>query len=115
MHGHTYQGHAVGCAAALEVQRIVMENDWIENARKMGILLGDLLQRKLGGHPNVGNIRGRGLFWAIEFVQNKTTKAPFPASDEVAMGICDKGLQRPHCIGVYPGTGTADGTNGDHI
>ena len=115
MHGHTYQGHAVGCAAALEIQRIIHDGDLVKNCQHMGKLLGNLLRQALGEHPNVGDIRGRGLFWGIEFVRDKPTKEPFPPSDGVAMGICNMGLQSPYCIGVYPGTGTVDGVRGDHI
>ena len=65
MHGHTYQGHPVACAAALEVQRIVRENNLCKNAKKMGGLLERSLRARLDGHPNVGNIRGRCLFWGL--------------------------------------------------
>lgn len=115
MHGHTYQGHAVACAAALEVQRIIREQNLIANCRQMGELLGALLFEKLAGHPNVGNIRGKGMFWGIEFVHDKTTKEPFPPSAGVAVGLAEKGLEKPYCIGVYPGNGTVDGVAGDHI
>lgn len=62
-HGHTYQGHPVGCAAALEVQRIIREENLIEKVQQNGELLGSLLHKYLDDHPHVGNIRGRGLFW----------------------------------------------------
>lgn len=65
MHGHTYQGHALGCAAALEVQRIVREENLIDNVKQRGVQLEKLLQQHLGNHPNVGNIRGKGLFWGV--------------------------------------------------
>lgn len=64
-HGHTYQGHPVGCAAALEVQRIIREDNLVENVRQNGNLLGKLLHRYLVGHPYVGNVRGKGLFWGV--------------------------------------------------
>ena len=115
MHGHTYQGHAVACAAALEIQRILQEDNLVENCREMGQLLGRLLREELGKHPHVGDVRGRGLFWGVEFVRSKKTKRPFPPSDGVAGGICEMGLKEPHCIQVYPGTGTFDGVSGDHI
>jgi len=64
-HGQTYQGHPVACAAALEVQRIVREERLVENVAKMGALLERLLKHRLGGHPHVGDIRGKGLFWGV--------------------------------------------------
>lgn len=64
-HGHTYQGHPVGCAAALEVQRIIREDNLVANVRECGLLLETLLHEYLDDHPYVGNIRGRGLFWGV--------------------------------------------------
>lgn len=64
-HGHTYQGHPVGCAAALEIQRIMKEDNLVDNVRENGEYLGKLLHKHLDDHPNVGNIRGRGFFWSV--------------------------------------------------
>lgn len=64
-HGHTYQGHPVSCAAALEVQRVIRDEDLISNVQKMGKLFGELLHQHLDGHPYVGNVRGKGLFWGV--------------------------------------------------
>ncbi|KAI0482947.1 exocyst complex protein exo70 [Xylariaceae sp. FL0804] len=114
-HGHTYQGHPVACAAALEVQKVIREEDLVQNAARMGKLLSERLHSLLDSHPNVGNIRGRGLFWGIEFVLDKSSKKPFPASLGVAMNMAELGLTEPYNIAFYPGAGTADGVNGDHI
>lgn len=81
----------------------------------MGKLLEDGLRSTIGGHPNVGDIRGRGLFWGIEFVQDKLTKTPFPTTANVASKINELGLTKDYSIVVYPGTGTADGIVGDHV
>lgn len=64
-HGHTYQGHPVVCASALAVQRIIQEDKLLENVRKMGTLLEKELKTRLSEHPNVGDIRGKGLFWGV--------------------------------------------------
>jgi len=64
-HGQTYQGHPVACAAALEVQRIVREERLVANVKRMGALLEKGLKGRLADHPNVGNIRGKGLFWGV--------------------------------------------------
>ncbi|KAF2485630.1 pyridoxal phosphate-dependent transferase [Neohortaea acidophila] len=114
-HGQTYQGHPVACAAALEVQRIIRDDNLMANARKQGALLGKLLQEKVAGHWAVGDVRGMGLFWGVEFVRDKKTKEPFELSDAVASGIWELALQEPFSISLYPGNGTADGTRGDHI
>ncbi|KAK8011270.1 PLP-dependent transferase [Apiospora arundinis] len=115
VHGHTYQGHPIACAAALKVQKIIRDEQLLQNVRKMGELMSTKLVELLQTHPNVGNIRGRGLFWGVEFVANKATKEPFPVAANVAMGLAELGLTEPYKIAIYPGTGTADGVNGDHV
>jgi adenosylmethionine-8-amino-7-oxononanoate aminotransferase len=70
MHGHTYQGHAMVCAAALEVQKIVRENNLLSNVKVQGQFLEKRLKEELGDHYHVGNIRGRGLFWGVSFISN---------------------------------------------
>ncbi|CAK7211543.1 hypothetical protein SBRCBS47491_001160 [Sporothrix bragantina] len=116
VHGHTYQGHPVGCAAALAVQRIIAEENLLANVCELGPVLAGLLAQRLGEHPHVGDIRGRGFFWGIEFVQDKKTARPFPPGDHVAMEIAELGLSSAdYAIAVYPGTGTVDGRSGDHI
>lgn len=64
-HGHTYQAHPISCAAATEVHRIIQEEKLVDNASRMGKYLGSLLQKKLGHHRYIGDIRGRGLFWGV--------------------------------------------------
>ncbi|KAK3944803.1 pyridoxal phosphate-dependent transferase [Diplogelasinospora grovesii] len=115
VHGHTYQGQPTSCAAALEVQRIIREEGLLSNVREMGTLLSELLKTRLGDHPNVGDIRGRGLFWGIEFVADKQNLTPFPVDAHVAMEISELGLTEEYSISVYPGAGSADGIRGDHI
>ncbi|AEO66730.1 uncharacterized protein THITE_2115075 [Thermothielavioides terrestris NRRL 8126] len=114
VHGHTYQGHPAGCAAALEVQRIIREENLLANVQAMGALLAKRLRERLQDHPNVGDIRGRGLFWGVEFVADKSTLAPFPADAHVAPAICERGVVK-YGISLYPGSGSADGIRGDHV
>lgn len=64
-HGQTYQGHPVGCAAALAVQRYIRDHNLVENVRVRGEQLQKRLGEYLGDHPNVGDIRGKGLFWGV--------------------------------------------------
>lgn len=94
---------------------IVKEEGLVANVADKGALLSRLLQERLSGHPNVGNIRGRGLFWGIEFVADKATKKAFPTTATMAMRLSDLGLLNPYNIAVYPGSGTVDGFQGDHI
>ncbi|EED22339.1 aminotransferase, class III [Talaromyces stipitatus ATCC 10500] len=114
-HGHTYQGHPVSCAAALAVQKAIQKDNLVENVREMGIVLEEELRKRLSDHPHVGDIRGKGLFWGIEFVRDKTNKEPFDPKSQLAFRIQDKGLEAKHSISLYGGQGTADGVSGDHI
>ncbi|KAJ4155282.1 hypothetical protein LMH87_000537 [Akanthomyces muscarius] len=113
-HGHTYQGHPIACAAALEVQRIIREGSLVENVKRTGGILGGLLHKELDGHPNVGNVRGKGLFWGIEFVKDKENKTPFPVTAGIANAVHTTGLMDMGIM-LYPGTGTMDGVDGDHV
>ena len=64
-HSQTYQGHPVACAAAYEVQQVIRDENLLQNAREMGDYLENALNQRLADHKNVGNIRGRGLFWGV--------------------------------------------------
>lgn len=113
MHGHTYQAHPVACAAALAVQKVIRDDDLLANVRAMGARLSAQLQERFGNHAHVGDIRGRGLFQAIELVADRTTKAPF----DPARKLHDRVKQAAYAAGVavYPMGGTIDGKYGDHV
>ena len=112
MHGHTYQAHPVACAAAVAVQQVIREENLLENVRNMGKVLEDRLVERLGNHRNIGDIRGRGLFWAVEFVRDRGTKEIFDPglklNERVKKEAFDRGLA------CYPMGGTIDGKRGDH-
>lgn len=112
-HGHTYMGHAVGCAAALAVQRVIKEEGLLANVRHQGSLLEELLVARFGENPHVGDIRGRGLFWALEFVKDRTSKQPFKQQLRLHEAIKDHAMRQG--LIVYPAGGTADGEAGDHV
>ncbi|KAL1603734.1 hypothetical protein SLS60_005324 [Paraconiothyrium brasiliense] len=115
VHFQTYHGHPLACAAAYEVQQVIQDEGLVENCKEMGKYLGEALGARLGAHPNVGDIRGRGLAWAqIELVKDKNTKEPFPVKQKVAPTIHAAGLQKFE-IAVLPGGGVVDGVNGDLI
>jgi adenosylmethionine-8-amino-7-oxononanoate aminotransferase len=113
MHGHTYQAHPVACAAALAVQQVIRDDNLVENVRLMGERLMAGLTERLGNHRHVGDIRGRGLFQAIELVADRSTKETFdPAlklNERVKLAAYELGLA------IYPMGGTIDGRHGDHI
>lgn len=75
-HGQSYSGHALGCAAALESLRVLLEEGVLDNCVKMGSVLGDELHALKKKHPSVGDVRGLGLFWTIELVQDRKSKKP---------------------------------------
>jgi adenosylmethionine-8-amino-7-oxononanoate aminotransferase len=112
VHGHTYQAHPVACAAALEVQRVILEDDLLANVRKQGLLLEARLRERFGSHPHIGDIRGRGLFFAIEFLEDRERKRPFESSLKIHERIKDHALDAG--LGIYPTGGTIDGRVGDH-
>jgi adenosylmethionine-8-amino-7-oxononanoate aminotransferase len=113
VHGHTYQAHPVACAAALEVQRIIGEENLLANVRKQGDLLESLLRQRFAEHPHVGDIRGRGLFFALEFLEDRAHKRPFNPARQIHEQVKDHGLRLG--LGVYPSGGTIDGRRGDHV
>jgi adenosylmethionine-8-amino-7-oxononanoate aminotransferase len=113
MHGHTYMGHPLACAAALAVQRTVREENLLENVRTQGARLKARLAARLGDHPHVGDIRGRGLFCGIELVADRATKAPLDPGLRLHSRIKSEAMQLG--LLVYPMGGTVDGRSGDHV
>lgn len=113
MHGHTYIGHPVACAAALEVQRILQREHLVEASRVQGQALHRKLQAAFGAHPHVGDIRGRGLFQAIELVADRHHKQPFAPQLQLNARIREQAMARG--LMVYAMGGTIDGQQGDHV
>ena len=111
-HGHTYQAHPVGCASTLAVQKILRRERLVENVARLGKWLYPLLVDTFRDAKYVGDIRGRGLFWGIEFVRDKSTREPFAPA--VAFGNRFQLTCFEMGVGVYPGSGTVDGKKGDH-
>ena len=112
-HGHTYIGHPVACAAALAVQRVIQRDGLVQRVRENGTAFGTMLREQLADHPHVGDIRGRGLFWGIEFVSDRSTKAPFDPSLQIHAVL--KKTAMKNGLLCYPMGGTIDGKRGDHV
>lgn len=112
-HGHTYMGHPTACAAALAVQDAIREDDLLRNVRDMGEALADGLTERFGNHRHVGDVRGRGLFRAIELVEDRGTKAPFDPARKLSTRIKAEAMARG--LMCYPMGGTIDGNTGDHV
>lgn len=112
-HGHTYMAHAVACAAALAVQQVVVEEKLIEQVQNLSPVLENLLKEQMGDLPYVGDIRGRGLFWGVELVEDRATKKTFDPALKIHAQI--KSVAMDLGLLIYPGGGTVDGKYGDHI
>jgi adenosylmethionine-8-amino-7-oxononanoate aminotransferase len=112
-HGFTYIGHPTACAAALAVQRTIEADDLLENVRAQGDALRAALGERFADHPNLGDIRGRGLFIGLELVADRATKAPPDPALKLAPKIKAAAMARG--LVCYPGAGTIDGARGAHI
>lgn len=112
-HGHTFQAHPVACAAALAVQGVVRREGLVARAAEVGEEVERLLREAFKACKYVGDIRGRGLFWGLEFVRDKEAKEPF----DPAVGFGTRVQEAAFNMGVaiYPGSGTVDGVRGDHV
>ncbi|HEY3162732.1 MAG TPA: aminotransferase class III-fold pyridoxal phosphate-dependent enzyme [Candidatus Limnocylindrales bacterium] len=113
VHGFTYSHAPAGAAVAREVLRIIEAENLVEASRVKGDRLRGLLADRIGEHPLVGEIRGRGLMVGIELVADRATRMPFPRSARLTETI----VRRARDLGVllYSGTGNANGTDGDTI
>jgi len=113
VHGFTFSHHAVGAAVAREVLRILEAEDLVAASASKGDRLRTLLRDRLGDHPNVGQIRGRGLMVGIELVADRETRAAFPRAAKVTEAVVR--TAKSNGVLVYSGTGNANGVDGDVI
>ena len=111
--GHTYMSHAAACAGALAVLDAIDREKLIVRVREQGQKLEALLRARFDQQAYIGDIRGRGLFWTVEIVADRPTKAPFPAARNLAARI--KAEAQAQGLLIYPSAGCADGVNGDHV
>ena len=112
-HGHTYLAHPVACAAALAVQETLQQERLIERCRARGAYLEARLQERFGNHRHIGDIRGRGLFRAIELVSDRAQKTSLDPALRLHAAVKREALARG--LMVYPMGGTIDGRRGDHV
>jgi len=112
-HSHTYMGHSAACAGALAVQKVIEEDELLPQVQARGAYFANLLKERFGQHAHVGDIRGRGLFMGLEFVENHETKEPFAPELNVAGRLKDATFENG--LICYPSGGTADGIKGDHV
>jgi adenosylmethionine-8-amino-7-oxononanoate aminotransferase len=112
-HGHTYLSHPMACAAGLAVQEVVRKERLLDNVKQMGARLAQRLNDRFHNHAHVGDIRGRGLFMALEFVDDRSAKTPFDPQLKLNTRIKREAMARG--LMVYPSGGTIDGARGDHV
>ena len=112
-HGHTYLGHPMATAAGLAVVQELLERDLVAQVQARGQHFEAALRQRFAQTPHVGDIRGRGLFWGIEFVADRDSKTPF----DPALGLAGKLKKAAFDEGLicYPMAGTRDGQHGDHV
>ncbi len=112
-HGHTFMGHATAVAASLATLQAIKNENLLENVVKRGKQIRAGLRDALSDHPNVGDVRGRGLFIGIEFVADRETKETFDPAlkthNKVQKAAMENGLLS------YGMGGTVDGRRGDHV
>ncbi|MEC9092451.1 MAG: aminotransferase class III-fold pyridoxal phosphate-dependent enzyme, partial [Planctomycetota bacterium] len=87
LHAYTYNGHPVGCAVALANIALIQREGLVEQAAEKGRHLMDRLQNAFTAHPHAGDLRGKGLMCAVEFVANRETKASFAAEKKIGARI----------------------------
>ncbi len=103
-HGHTYEAHPLTLAPAIASINEMKRLNLNERATQMGAYLGNKLESLKPKHPSIGDVRGIGMFWAVELVKNQTTKAPFNTGEDKISGrpmLVDKVAARAMSNGVY--------------
>lgn len=109
---HTYSYHPVGVAIASTVLDILIRENLVQRSAEMGRVLHDKLE-PLRSHRIVGDIRGLGLFAGIELVRDPETREPFGPEQKAAETLLKACRRRG--VGLYSGSGMADGVRGDHV
>jgi len=112
-HGHTFMGHATAVAASLATLNAIDGERLLNNVQTRGASMLTRLREALSDHPNVGDVRGRGLFIGVEFVADRDTRAPLDPAEKthnkVQQAAMEQGLM------IYGMGGTIDGRTGDHV
>lgn len=112
-HGHTYMGHATAVAGSLAVLNAIEQENLLPRVRVTGDLLQAKLEKRFENHAFIGDIRGRGMFRAIEIMADKEKKIPFASSTKLHAKIKAHAME----LGLmcYPMPGTIDGQEGHHV
>lgn len=112
-HGLTYSGHPAACAAGLACLRYIQKNKLVERANQLEATIRERLDNLKSEISFIGDVRGRGLLFGVELVEDQSTKEPLPAS--VGASALFEKLARKNGLLVYPGSAFIDGSAGDHF
>lgn len=112
LHGFTYAGNPLACAAGLAVIEEIERLDLVSQAEKVGILLKSELLALMERYPFIGDVRGLGLLLAFELVADRTTKEPFPAAFKAFDRLTEAAYRRG--LIIYPRR-SRGGYSGDHL
>ncbi len=112
VHGGTYSHHSVAAAVGLATLKILQQENLIERADRIGNVLGDKLKHKLSDRHHVADVRGLGMFWGVELVEDKDALQPFPRKAQVAERIWQSVFQKG--VIIYKSFGLA-GSDGDAL
>ncbi len=112
MHGYTYAGNPLACAVGREVLNIIIEEELCNNAARTGTMLKAGLDSLAERYPIIGQVRGKGLLWGLELVEDKDTRNPFAAPRQVAQRLTDVAFNEG--LIIYPRR-SINGLAGDHV
>lgn len=112
--GHTYQAHPVACAAALAVQEYIRDNNLLSLVTERGKALSTLLHKEFDGYDKVGDIRGMGLFQALEFVKTRKTMEPHAEDEKIALKIAKWAMEKEGVL-VLPSVGKSGVLGGEFV
>jgi adenosylmethionine-8-amino-7-oxononanoate aminotransferase len=113
MHGHTYAGNPLSAAVALECIKIILDDNLVENSRRLGTILHEKLHDLKAKYPIIGDVRGRGLFAGVEFVRDRSRREPFPAKWMVGQ-VATRIAREEYGLIIYPRR-SVWGLSGDHV
>jgi adenosylmethionine-8-amino-7-oxononanoate aminotransferase len=111
--GNTYCAHPLSCAVGDAVLDVLEHEDAVAATARHGLVVGAALDDLADRHPMIGDVRGRGLFWAVELVRDRDSREPFPPGAGAASAVA--GACRELGLLLFFRTGTVDGVSGDHV
>ena len=113
VHGFTYNSHPLAVAGGRAVLGIMRKEQTVTRAASLEIAMREHLQKLRDGCESVGDVRGKGLLWGVEFVADRETKAPYPPESGFSSRVAARCQERG--VVVYPMQGSVDGFSGDHL